>query len=250
VGYFLVTGAAKRIGRQIALDLAQAGHAVAIHYDRSRVEAEKVCRHIEESGGKAVAISADLAKPDAPERLIAACATALGPLDGLLNNAAIFEPDEIETMSDDSWSRHITVNLRAPVFLAQIFARQLPEGREGNIINIVDQRVLKPTPKFFSYTVSKSALWTATRTLAQSLAPRIRVNAIGPGPTLASPRMDEAEFAKQSALTPLGRGTTPEEISATVMFILAQPAMTGQLLVLDGGQHLAWKTADVVAVRE
>jgi NAD(P)-dependent dehydrogenase (short-subunit alcohol dehydrogenase family) len=250
VGNFLVTGAAKRIGRQIALDLAQAGHAVAVHYDRSRAEAEKVCRHIEESGGKAVAISADLAKLDAPERLIAASATALGPLDGLINNAAIFEPDEIESMSDDSWSRHITVNLRAPVFLAQIFARQLPEGRPGNIINILDQRVLKPTPKFFSYTIAKSALWTATRTLAQSLAPGIRVNAICPGPTLASQRMDDAEFAKQSALAPLGRGASPEEISASVAFILAQPAMTGQLIVLDGGQHLAWKTADVVEVRE
>jgi NAD(P)-dependent dehydrogenase (short-subunit alcohol dehydrogenase family) len=250
VGSFLVTGAARRIGRQIAIDLARAGHAVAVHYDRSRAEAEKVCLHIEASGGKAVAVAGDLTQSDAPAKLIAASAEALGPLDGLINNAAIFEPDELATMSEESWSRHLAINLRAPVFLAQAFAEQLPKNVDGNIVNIVDRRVLNPTPKFFSYTVAKSALWAATRTLAQSLAPRIRVNAIGPGPTLASARMDAAEFAKQSALTPLGRGTTPGQISAAVAFVLSQPAMTGQLLLLDGGQHLAWKTADFVEVEE
>ncbi len=149
-----------------------------------------------------------------------------------------------------SWAEHLDTNLRAPVFLSQAFARQLAAATEGNIISIIDQRVWKLNPKFFSYTMSKSALWTATRTLAQSLAPRIRVNAIGPGPALPSVRMDEEEFTKQTRLTLLGRGTSPSEISAAVKFILSQPALTGQMIALDGGQHLVWQTPDVVEVTE
>jgi NAD(P)-dependent dehydrogenase (short-subunit alcohol dehydrogenase family) len=250
VGNILVTGAARRIGRQIAIDLARAGHRVALHCDRSRREAQAVGAEIAANGGHAAIIAADLSVPGVAGNVVGQAVSALGPLDGLVNNAAIFEPDDIASLSEESWSRHIAINLSAPLFLAQAFAKQLPTDGTGNIVNILDQRVLKPTPRFFSYTIAKSALWTATRTLAQSLAPRIRVNAIGPGPTLASPRMNEAEFAKQCALTPLGRGTTPEEVAAAVLFILAQPSMTGQFIVLDGGQHLAWKTADFAAVRE
>jgi len=174
----------------------------------------------------------------------------LGGLSGLINNASIFEPDEVGAITTQSWARHQDTNLRAPVMLAQAFARQLAEGAHGNIINIIDQRVWKLTPKFFSYTASKSALWTVTRTLAQALAPRIRVNAIGPGPALPNIRMDEEDFAKQSRLTLLGRGTSPAEISAAVKFILSQPALTGQMIVLDGGQHLVWQTPDITEVNE
>jgi NAD(P)-dependent dehydrogenase (short-subunit alcohol dehydrogenase family) len=156
----------------------------------------------------------------------------------------------VGTITQESWAGHLDTNLRAPVFLSQAFAAQLPAGDAGNIINIIDQRVWKLNPRFFSYTASKAALWTATRTLAQALAPRIRVNAIGPGPALANLRMDPEEFRKQSQLTILERGTSPEEISAAVRYILSAPAMTGQMIVLDGGQHLVWQTPDVVDIRE
>ncbi len=185
-----------------------------------------------------------------PDRLMAEASQALEGITCLINNASIFEPDEVGQITPASWGEHLDTNLRAPVFLSQAFARQLPAATEGNIISIIDQRVWKLNPKFFSYTMSKSALWTATRTLAQALAPRIRVNAIGPGPALPSVRMDEEEFAKQSRLTLLGRGTSPTEISAAVKFILSQPALTGQMIALDGGQHLVWQTPDVTEITE
>ncbi len=246
----LVTGAARRIGRQLALDLAGDGWDVAVHCNASRAEAEEVAGLIERTGRKAAVVQGDLAQPDVPERLIAEAAKALGGLTCLINNASVFEPDVVGSITAASWARHLDTNLRAPVFLSQAFARQLPAGAHGNIVNIIDQRVWKLNPKFFSYTASKSALWTATRTLAQALAPRIRVNAIGPGPALPNIRMDEEDFAKQSRLTLLGRGTSPAEISATARFILSQPALTGQMIVLDGGQHLVWQTRDVIEVKE
>ncbi len=246
----LVTGAARRIGRQIALDLAAAGWAVAVHYSSSRTEAEAVRKQIIAAGSDAVLVRGDLSEPDTPQRLVDEAVAGLGGLDGLINNASVFEPDEVGSITGDSWSEHLDTNLRAPVFLSQAFAGQLPEGAEGNIINIIDQRVWKLTPKFFSYTASKAALWTVTRTLAQALAPRIRVNAIGPGPALPNIRMDDDDFARQKKATLLGRGTSPQEISSSVRFILDAPAMTGQMIVLDGGQHLVWQTADVVNVNE
>ena len=201
-------------------------------------------------GRRAVVVQGDLADQSVPARLIGETAAGLGGLSCLVNNASIFEPDEAGSITSASWTRHLDINLRAPVFLSQAFARALPDSEPGNIISIIDQRVWKLNPKFFSYTMSKSALWTATRTLAQALAPRIRVNAIGPGPALPSVRMADEEFAKQSRLTLLGRGTSPAEISAAVKFILSQPALTGQMIVLDGGQHLVWQTPDVIEVRE
>ena len=246
----LVTGAARRIGRQLALDLASDGWDVAVHCNASRGEAGEVAQLIERAGRKAVVVQGDLALPEVPERLIAEAAQALGGLTCLINNASVFEPDVVGSITAASWARHLDINLRAPVFLAQAFARQLPKRASGNIVNIIDQRVWKLNPKFFSYTASKSALWTATRTLAQALAPRIRVNAIGPGPALPNIRMDEEDFAKQSRLTLLGRGTSPAEISAAAKFILSQPALTGQMIVLDGGQHLVWQTPDVIEVNE
>jgi NAD(P)-dependent dehydrogenase (short-subunit alcohol dehydrogenase family) len=246
----LITGAAKRIGRQLALDLADAGYSIAVHCNTSVEEAEDVAVLIRAKGLKAAVVQGDLALIETPERIMEAAVKALGPLDLLINNASIFEPDEAESISPESWARHQDTNLRAPVMLAQAFAKQLPTSEHGNVINIIDQRVLKLNPRFFSYTLSKTGLWTATRTLAQALAPRIRVNAIGPGPALPSARMDQAEFDKQAGLTLLGRGTSPEEISAVTKFILSQPALTGQMIALDGGQHLVWQTPDITEVTE
>jgi NAD(P)-dependent dehydrogenase (short-subunit alcohol dehydrogenase family) len=246
----LITGAARRIGRRMALDLARDGWAVAIHCHSSRADAEALKAEIDDGGGRSVIVAGDLACTDVPERLVAEAKRALGPLACLINNASRFEPDEAGSVTPASWAAHLDINLRAPVFLSQSFAAQVPADEQGNIINIIDQRVWKLTPKFFSYTASKSALWTVTRTLAQALAPRIRVNAIGPGPALPNVRMDEEDFARQSRLTLLKRGTSPGEISAAVKYILSAPAMTGQMIVLDGGQHLLWQTRDVMDVKE
>ena len=246
----LITGAAKRIGRQLALDLASAGFDIAVHCNASRQEAEEVAAAIRSLGRKSIVVQGDLADLATPERLVAESVRGLGPLTTLINNASIFEPDEVGGISPESWSTHQDTNLRAPIMLAQAFAKALPLSLEGNIINIIDQRVWKLNPRFFSYTMSKTGLWTATRTLAQALAPRIRVNAIGPGPALPSARMDQHEFDKQARLTLLGRGTSPEEISQAARFILSQPALTGQMIALDGGQHLVWQTPDIVEVNE
>jgi NAD(P)-dependent dehydrogenase (short-subunit alcohol dehydrogenase family) len=246
----LITGAARRIGRRIALDLARDGWAVAIHCNTSRADAETLKAEIDGGGGRSVIVEGDLARADVPERLIAEAKRAIGPLTCLVNNASRFEPDEAGSVTLESWTAHLDTNLKAPVFLSQNFAAQVPTEGRANIINIIDQRVWKLTPKFFSYTASKSALWTVTRTLAQALAPRIRVNAIGPGPALPNVRMDEEDFARQARLTLLKRGTSPEEISAAVKYILSASAMTGQMIVLDGGQHLLWQTRDVMDVKE
>lgn len=249
-GVALVTGAARRIGQQIAFDLAEQGWAVAIHYNNSKDEAAVVADTIRANGGRAELVYGDLSDHGTPEQLVAQASGKLGTLTCLINNASVFEPDEVGGITQDSWAQHLDTNLRAPVFLSQAFAQQLPEDASGNIINIIDQRVWKLTPKFFSYTASKSALWTVTRTLAQALAPCIRVNAIGPGPALPNIRMDEDDFARQKKATLLQRGTSPAEISNAVKFILEAPAMTGQMIVLDGGQHLMWQTPDVMDVNE
>ena len=179
--------------------------------------------------------------------IIAQAGAALGPLTLLVNNASVFEPDDIGSLDEVGWERHFGVNLRAPVFLARDFAAQLPDGVDGAIINVIDQRVWKPTPHFLSYTLSKSALFTATQTMAQALAPRIRVNAVGPGPTLASSRQRRDDFARQGASVPLGHGPSPEEIAETVLFLATARSVTGQMIAVDGGQHLAWQTPDVLA---
>ncbi len=246
----LITGSARRIGRHIALDMAAEGWAVIVHHKDSAADAASLVKEIDNAGGRAASVEGDLAKPDVPGQLIDKAGKHFGALSCLINNASQFEPDEVGNITPASFADHLDTNLRAPVLLSQAFAAELPSGEAGNVINIIDQRVWKLNPRFFSYTVSKAALWTVTRTLAQALAPRIRVNAIGPGPALPNIRMDEKEFAKQSRLTLLGRGTSPEEISRAVRFILSSPAMTGQMIVLDGGQHLVWQTADVMDVKE
>ena len=236
----LVTGAGRRIGRAIALDLARAGGAVAVHYNASAQAAQEVVAEIEAGGGRAVALQAELSDEAQVEALVPDATAALGPLGCLINNASTFENDSIETADRTSWDRHMEPNLRAPFVLTQAFARALPEAAGGAVINLLDQRVLNPTPFFLSYTLSKAGLWTLTQTLALALAPRVRVNAIGPGPALPSACQTPEQFARQCAMMPLGRGTSPEEICAAVQFTLAAKAMTGQIIALDGGQHLGW----------
>ncbi len=241
----LVTGAGKRIGRGIALALAAQGWAIGVHYNTSRADADEVVELIEQGGGRAAAVQGNLADPAAVDGIVPATREALGPPTCLINNASLFVGDELGALDRDLWDQHLNINVQAPVFLAQALANQLPDDVQGNIINIIDQRVWKLTPLFFSYTISKSALWTATRTLAQALAPRVRVNAIGPGPAMQSVHQTDDQFREQCEATALDRGTTPEEIAAAIGFILDAPAMTGQMIALDGGQHLAWQTPDV-----
>jgi len=236
----LVTGAAQRIGRAIALALAADGWALAVHYRASRAPADTLVAEIARAGGQAVALAADLADEAAVAGLVPRAVAALGPLGCLVNNASSFENDTVATATRAGWDEHLEVNLRAPFVLMQAFAAQLPEAASGAIINMLDQRVWSLTPYFVSYTVSKAGLWTLTQTMALALAPRIRVNGIGPGPTLPSPRQSDEQFARQCASLPLRRGTSPEEIAAAIRFILAAPAMTGQMIALDGGQHLGW----------
>lgn len=250
MGVALVTGGAKRIGRAIVERLASEGYAVAVHYGHSRDDAEALVASINANGGRACAVQADLGDPQAVSRIVPEATSTLGTLTLLVNNASEFEPDSIGEMDVLRWNRQFSVNLRAPVFLAEAFAAQLPEDTEGSIINLIDQRVWKPTPRFFSYQLTKSALLTATQTLAQALAPRIRVNGIGPGPTLANVHDGDDHFSREVAAVLLGRGPSPGEIADAVMFLQRARSMTGQMIALDGGQHLAWETPDVMAARE
>jgi len=246
----LVTGAARRIGAAIATDLAARGFAVAIHANRSITQAEALARSIAESGGRAAAFRADLRDPAALEGLVAEAAATLGPVRLLVNNASVFQPDGIGTLTVERFDENHAVHVRAPVFLAQAFADRLPRTSGGLIVNIVDQRVLKPTPQFLSYAISKAALWSATRMLAQGLAPRIRVNAIGPGPTLPNERQTADDFARQAAAVLLGRGPDLGDFGRTIAYLWDTPSITGQLITIDGGQHLAWETPDIVGMTE
>lgn len=236
----LVTGAGQRIGRALALELAHLGFAVAVHCRRSRTEADAVAAEIARAGGKAVVLAADLANEAETETLLARAADALGPVGVLVNNASLFDRDEALTVTRASWDAHLETNLRAPFVLSQGFARQLGADHDGVIVNLLDQRVWNLTPHFVSYTVSKAGLWTLTQTLALALAPRIRVNAIGPGPVLPSPRQTADQFARQVASVPLRRAPSLDEIAGALRFILTTPSLTGQMVAVDGGQHLNW----------
>ncbi len=236
----LVTGARQRIGRAIALALAGDGWTVGIHVREPGPDAGALLDEVAAAGGTAYVVAGDLRDDGACARMMASAADAAGPVTCLVNNASLFERDELATVSRESWDGHMETNLWAPVLLSQAMAAGLPPGAEGNIVNIVDQRAANVSPGFLSYSVSKSALWALTQNLALSLAPSIRVNAIGPGPTLPSPRQTEEQFARQAARVPLGHGATPEEIANGVRYILASPSMTGQMIALDGGQHLGW----------
>lgn len=236
----LVTGAGQRIGRAIAIGLGAAGWAVAVHHRDSGANAAETVARIKAGGGTAVALAADLSDEGETLALAQTAAEVLGPLGCLVNNASLFEYDNAESATRESWDAHMSVNLRAPFLLTQAFASSLPSGAAGAVINILDQRVWNLTSHFLSYTLSKSGLWTLTQSLALGLAPHIRVNAIGPGPVLPSARQTLEQFRVQAENTPLGHGAKPEEISDAVRFILAAPAMTGQMMALDGGQHLGW----------
>jgi len=240
----LVTGGAVRIGRAIGLHLAGAGYDVAIHVHRLDADAEATRAAVEALGARAVVLAAELSDPVAVATLMPAATAALGTVSLLVNNASEFHPDAVGSLIQVQWDRHFAVNLRAPVFLAEALAGQLGEGEPGCVINLIDQRVLKPTPHYLSYSLTKNALWAATKMLAQGLAPRVRVNAVAPGPTLANVRQSEEDFARQRAAMPLGHGPTPEEIAQAVLFLATARSVTGQMLTVDGGQHLAWQTPD------
>lgn len=242
----LITGGAKRIGRAIAVDLAKAGWNIAIHYRSSEKDARDVAKEIEALGRKAVLLKADLSKESEVEKLIPDATKALGPITALINNASIFENDDWKNASRKSWDAHMETNLRAPFLLSLNFAKALPADAEGAIVNITDQRVFKPTPQFLSYTLSKAGLSWLTTTLAQALAPRIRVNAVAPGPTIRNERQSEGDFSRQRAATLLGHGAEPADICAAVRYLLEAKAVTGQTLAADGGQHLIWQTPDVM----
>ncbi len=254
----LVTGGGQRLGAAMVRRLAARGTGVAIHCHSSGAEARALAAEIVEAGGRACVLEADLLDREATARLVPEAAETLGePVSVLVNNASIFEHDTIATATRSSWDRHIGSNLRAPFELIQAFAAQVPRGARdavgepvssGVVVNMLDQRVRKLTPEYTTYTIAKMGLWALTRTAAQGLAPDVRVNAIGPGPTLRGSRESEAHFARHRARTPLGRGASAEEICAALDFILDAPGLTGQLLCIDGGQHLAWATPDVLGV--
>ena len=240
----LVTGGARRLGNAIVTALADAGFDVAIHCHNSKAEAEALAVQVRSQGVRATVLAADLGNEAAVQGLLPVAAAALGPVGVLVNNASTFERDEWDDATRSSWDAHMEPNLRAPFVLTQAMAHALPQAASGAVINLIDQRVWSLTPHFVSYTVSKAALWALTQQMALALAPRIRVNAIGPGPALPSPRQTPEQFARQCASVPLQHGTSPAEIGRAVTAILALPAMTGQMIALDGGQHLQWQSGN------
>lgn len=258
MGVALVTGAGKRLGRSMALTLADAGYDIAAHYASSQAEAEKLCEEVRKMGRRAEAFRADLTSEAETQALIPAVLRHFeAPLTILVNNASIFEYDNIHSATRASWDRHMESNLRAPFVLIQAFAAQAPEPQidahgepvaQALVVNLIDQRVRKLTPEFTSYTLAKMGLWTLTQTAAQGLAPRVRVNAIGPGPTLRGARQSEAHFAGQRAATVMKRGSNPEDITQALRYFIGAKSVTGQLICTDGGQHLGWQTPDVLGV--
>ena len=247
-GAALVTGAAKGIGLRIAGRLASAGYSVVLHCsENSHALAGAAAADLSALGGKACALPSDLREPAALERLAAEAKAIFGPLTLLVNNAAIFETDDAASFDLELWEKHFSVNLKAPLVLSRDFATQLPAGTEGAIINIIDQRVFRPTPQFFTYSLSKSALWAATRTMAQAFAPRgIRVNAVGPGPVSPNGGQGEEGFAREVRGLPLARAIAPDDIADAVLYLARARNVTGQMIAIDAGQHLAWQTPDVV----
>ncbi len=237
-GTALITGGAQRIGRAISLKLADADYAVCIHYHDSDRAAKQLVQTITDKGGRAVAVQGDLSDSAKLQSLFEQARMAFGPVTCLINNASVFDDDEVATLTDTGWRRTMTVNLQAPVFLAKFMSEQLPDAVEGTIVNLIDQRVLAPGPDFFSYSLSKSALFAATRMLAQALAPRVRVNGIGPGPVLQSQYQSPADFAAEVDSTLLKRGVSPEAIAEGVQFLIDASSITGQMIAMDGGQHL------------
>ncbi|MBP1860780.1 NAD(P)-dependent dehydrogenase (short-subunit alcohol dehydrogenase family) [Rhizobium herbae] len=246
----LVTGGAKRIGKAIVEDLAAHGFAVAIHANTSLPEAEALAANLRSQGGKASAIMADLADTASVLTVMEQAVAALGPIGLLVNNASLFKKDSLEDFDEAIWDRHFALHVKAPSLLARDFAAQLPKENAGLVVNIIDQRVWAPNPRFYSYMLSKSALLTATGTMAQALAPEIRVNGIGPGPALPNERQNKADFDAQVEAVILKQGPRLDEFGRTIRFLFDTPSITGQMIALDGGQHLAWQTPDILEIVE
>jgi NAD(P)-dependent dehydrogenase (short-subunit alcohol dehydrogenase family) len=244
----LVTGGSRRVGRAIVERLSSDGYAVVIHCNSSRGEADALAAELIAKGHQAAVVTCDLANPDDVARLVVAAAKPFGPLTSLVNNASVFLSDTLHSIDVPTWNRQFSVNIRAPSVLAKDFAAQLPETIEGSIINIIDHRVWKLTPQHYSYTLSKAALWAATQTMAQTLAPRIRVNAVGPGPVLANIHDGEELFRQEAEGTPLGRSVDPAEIAEAVVYLTRARSVTGQMIAVDSGQHLGWRTPDIVGM--
>lgn len=244
-GTALVTGAGARLGKAMAQALGQDGWAVIVHYRKSEDGAEATRAAVEAAGGRAALVRADLASETETAGLMAAARGAFGqPVSLLVNSASAFNHDSAQSHTRDGWDTHMETNLRAPVHLAQQLANGLPEGERGLVVNLLDQRVWKLTPEFFTYTLSKTALWQATRTLAQALAPNVRVNAIGPGPTLRSVHQSVEAFANEQRATLTQQGSSPEEIVKALRYLISASSVTGQMIASDGGQHLMWQTPD------
>jgi NAD(P)-dependent dehydrogenase (short-subunit alcohol dehydrogenase family) len=242
----LVTGGAQRIGRVLCLALARRGAAVAIHCNRSVAAGESLAEEIRGQGGRAVVLGADLSDASRLAALVGEASEALGPLDLLVNNASLFEPDRFGDLDPALWQAQFDVNLRAPVFLSEAFARQAPKG-QSSIVNVLDQKVLRLNPLFFSYTLTKSALLAATQTMAQALAPDIRVNAVGPGPTLPNRHEGPDGLERERRGIPLQRLVDPAEIADAVLYLAEAKTVTGQMIAVDSGQHLGWRTPDLEA---
>jgi NAD(P)-dependent dehydrogenase (short-subunit alcohol dehydrogenase family) len=238
----LITGAAKRLGRALALDAAKHGWNIVIHYNASENDAQQTADDVRAFGVHATTVKADLAREDEVMGLVAKA----GPLTALINNASIFEFDDWQSASRESWDRHMEINLRAPFVLSQTFAKQIDKGANGVIVNIIDQRVLKPTPQFMSYSLSRAGLHWLTSTLAQALAPRVRVNAVAPGPSFIGARQSQENYGKQRAATILERGAEIEDLVGATRYLLDATSVTGEMITVDGGQHLAWRTPDVL----
>jgi len=249
-GTALVTGGVRRIGRAISLALARAGYAVVLHGREESPEALSLQAEMRQSGAACAFVAADLAAAAERDSLVLRARELAGPLSLLVNNASQYEDDAFGSLDKERWERQIAVNLTAPIFLAQAFAAQVPAAGDVSIINITDQRVRKPVPRHFSYSLSKCALDAATIMMAQALAPRVRVNAVAPGPTLASPRQNSASFAAQQAALPLMTGPSPEDIASAVVFLAGARQITGETIAVDGGQHIAWKTPDAFGIDE
>lgn len=242
----LVTGAAKRLGREIALVLARNGWDIAIHYRASQSDAETLAGEIRALGRRVCLVDADLSNESQVQTIVARARSGLGAIQVLVNCASVFEDDRISSVTRESWDRHLETNLRAPLVLSQNFAAQLSGGERGAIINIIDQAVLNLTPQFLSYTVSKAALWTLTQTLAQGLAPMIRVNAVAPGPSLKASHQSQQNFDNQVQSTLLKRPSLPEDIAGAVLYLVNAPSVTGQMIAVDSGQHLGWSQSDLI----
>ena len=241
----IITGGATRMGAAIARHLSGANKEILIHYNKSRLKAEKLKKELSKKGTKVYIVKGDLSKETDIKKIIIFAKSKLKFFDCLVNNASLFENDKLENFSLDSWSKHLRTNLRAPALLTKEFAKNV-KGKNNNIINIIDQRVFKLTPYFFSYTLSKTGLYTLTKTSAMSLAPNIRVNAIAPGPTIKNQRQSEKHFKKQYLATPLKRQVDVEQICNAVDFFIKNISITGQVLAIDSGQNLNWQTPDVM----